>query len=76
MDFVFLMMKGPEILSVDIIDLEKEGLTIEKAALQLLDELEFNTAVRPTGYAVLGSSDKDVWLLQQTILTEEKQLEN
>ena len=76
MDFVFLMMKGSQILSVDIVELEKEGLTIEKAALQLLDEIEFNTETKPTGYAVLGCSDKEVWLLQQTTLTEEKALEN
>ena len=76
MDFVFLMMEGSTILSVDIVELEKEGLTIEKAALQLLEEWEFNTGTKPTGYAVLGCSDREVWLLQQTTLAGENRVED
>lgn len=65
MDFVFLMMKGREILSVDIVDLEGEGLTLEQAAEQRL-AIAAQRGEQPTAYAVLGCSDDEVWLLQQT----------
>lgn len=66
MDFVFLMMKGATILSVKTVDLENEDLTIDAAALQLMDEFEMGTDERPDSYAVLGCTRESVWLLQQS----------
>ena len=66
MDFVFLMMKGATILSVKIVNLEEGDLTIDAAALQLMDEFEMGTNEKPDGYAVLGCTRESVWLLQQT----------
>lgn len=65
MDFVFLMMKGSTILSVDIVDLEEEGITIEQAVEMLLGTAA-QKGEHPTAYAVLGCTDNEVWLLQQT----------
>ena len=65
MDFVFLMMKGSTILSVNIADLEEEGTTIEQAAEMLLDTAA-QKGDQPDAYAVLGCSDDEIWLLQQT----------
>ena len=65
MDFVFLMMKKGVILSVDILDIEKEEMTIEQAAEKLLGEAA-QKGEQPTAYAVLGCSDNVIWLLQQT----------
>ena len=65
MDFVFLMMKGGAILSVDIVDLEGEGQTIEQAAERLLG-IAAQKGEQPTAYAVLGCSEDEIWLLQQT----------
>lgn len=64
MDFVFLMMKGTEILAVDIVDIEGQNMTTLQAALQLADEIEDITGKRPSAFAVLANSDESVWLLQ------------
>ena len=60
MNFVFLMMKGSTILSVECVDLQNNELTLEQAAA------EFAAKSEATSYAVLGESLDVTWLLQQT----------
>ena len=65
MDFVFVMMKGAAIVAVDIVDLEKESMTVAQAAAKLAAEIQEETGAAPTAYAVLGATDEGIWLLQQ-----------
>ena len=65
MNFVFLMMDGEKILSVDVIDIASNEETIEQAAAALAKEIAEQTGQVPTGYAVLGDTAAEVGLMQQ-----------
>lgn len=65
MNFVFLMMDREKILSVDVVDIATTEETIEQAAAALAKEITEQTGRAPTGYAVLGDTAAEVWLLQQ-----------
>jgi uncharacterized protein YaaR (DUF327 family) len=60
MNFVFLMLNGNTILSVESVDLIEEDITIEQAAAELAKKAS------ATAYAVLADDMQGITLLQQT----------